>query len=563
MADAFRENGLVAADDALTALVEDPQRLHRARARFSESPPSYRSFVSHNSTRSQSPELQSDEQRRHEKRKWKLIRERRASFPSNQFKAQKSEEIDRLYQEDGSRTSRHPAGTDFYKLAEENVKKRWVEQGIWNEKWETKNVWRWKHEEPLDSEFESNKDKAARAETRLFCPPLEQRGSKPRRSKSAEELRTIEECRRIRELEREASRPYYQFAYQVSKERERIQEEMSLPETLNFSDLNQMHPNRQQAALQARAERGHTPTEPNVQNSIVSTPPDINTRAYERVKNTWVRRGIWNKKWGILPGMSWKHEQSIEEMLREEMGNDSVPPEVGAVEDRRGPSEVPCRPLFGAYPGEQVTSSFSCSVFNNIHEPATLRAGAERIACPLPAAADGHIDDPLQEACPGSDPVRLSNGDPSLPSIASCSERYQAKRREAGRSVLLSGARRGEREVSVEAGLAPELPRTALGPAVRPSKISKAYRRNRTSPRRQPDGSEMTEVLKLVSVSDIASDPLVDSSVQPRRSRRLQEARRITDADSSVGRISTSSPKSAKPHGVVQRRSRTIRQRTG
>jgi hypothetical protein len=40
---------------------------------------------------------------------------------------------------------------------------------------------------------------------------------------------------------------------------------------------------------------------------------DINTRAYENVKNTWTKRGIWNRRWGILPGMSWKHEEPLEE----------------------------------------------------------------------------------------------------------------------------------------------------------------------------------------------------------------------------------------------------------
>lgn len=35
---------------------------------------------------------------------------------------------------------------------------------------------------------------------------------------------------------------------------------------------------------------------------------DVNTRAYDTVKNTWVERGFWNQNWGILPGMCWKHE---------------------------------------------------------------------------------------------------------------------------------------------------------------------------------------------------------------------------------------------------------------
>ena len=50
---------------------------------------------------------------------------------------------------------------------------------------------------------------------------------------------------------------------------------------------------------------------------------DINTTAYENVKNTWTKRGIWNKRWGILPGMSWKHEEPLEKEAAD--GPTSVP----------------------------------------------------------------------------------------------------------------------------------------------------------------------------------------------------------------------------------------------
>lgn len=52
---------------------------------------------------------------------------------------------------------------------------------------------------------------------------------------------------------------------------------------------------------------------------VMSTPHDINTTAYERLKSAWTKRGIWNNKWGVLPGMSWKHEEPFEEMLRERL----------------------------------------------------------------------------------------------------------------------------------------------------------------------------------------------------------------------------------------------------
>ena len=89
--------------------------------------------------------------------------------------------------------------------------------------------------------------------------------------------RQIAERRAAREREREASRPFYQFINQVSKERDRIQ------------DLSRV------GELSAAASA------------------DINTKAYENVRNTWMKRGIWNKNWGLLPGMSWKHDERLEE----------------------------------------------------------------------------------------------------------------------------------------------------------------------------------------------------------------------------------------------------------
>ncbi|KJK93785.1 hypothetical protein H633G_02288 [Metarhizium anisopliae BRIP 53284] len=557
MADPFRGDGLFTAVNALAALVQDPERLDRARARFSESPPSYRSCLSHNSTLSQSPNPPSDEEQRRSDLKWKLILEHRASFPSEQLLAQEHEEIGRLIKltDDPIRRRRIPVGTNYHKLAEENVMKRWVEQGIWNEEWKPRSVWRWKHEEPLDPKFESNKDKTAGTESRLFGPPPEEIESPPRPQQGVQGMPMTEERPRIREREREASRPYHQFVYQVSKERELILDEMNPPEAADFSYPNQWSPVLHPAALHGEAGRQRTPTEPNLEYSVST--PDINTTAYERVKNTWVRRGIWNKKWGILPGMSWKHEQPLEEMLREELGDDPVPHEGGAVEDRHEPSETPRRPLFGAYPDEQV-ASFSSPLFDDsTHQPVRVDAGPNRIASPFPVAANGdHVlgqpEEPLQEACSGGDPAVLPNGETAQSSAASSPDRDRVNNREAGRSILLSGGRRGEREGSVGAGLAPEIPRTALGPD-RASKVSKARRRNRTCTRRRLDGSEETRVQTPIPVPDTASAPVVDSSVRPRRSRRLQEAKRKADADSSAGGIRNSSPKSAKPRGWLVR----------
>ena len=108
---------------------------------------------------------------------------------------------------------------------------------------------------------------------------------KPRQPKSDDEKRRIAERRVVRERECEASHPYHHFVYQISKERERIQDKSANGEGAGAAD--------------------------------------INTTAYENVKNTWTKRGIWNKRWGILPGMSWKHEEPLEKEAAD--GPTSVP----------------------------------------------------------------------------------------------------------------------------------------------------------------------------------------------------------------------------------------------
>lgn len=163
----------------------------------------------------------------------------------------------------------------------ESVKNCWIEQGIWKNEWndEYQPYGPWKHEEPLEFESESHSEAESSVPISVFGPPQRKR----RQPKSIEEIGRMAERRVVREREREASRPYHQFIYQVSKERERIE---------------------------------------NKSTSIEGTwTANINTTAYESIKNTWIKREIWNPRWGILPGMSWKHEEPLEE----EADKDPVP----------------------------------------------------------------------------------------------------------------------------------------------------------------------------------------------------------------------------------------------
>jgi hypothetical protein len=184
-------------------------------------------------------------------------------------------------------------------MAQENVKKRWVEQGIWNDKWDQFAAGRWKHEEPLESELSTPSAAESSPPVLLFS---KQRQPKPRRPKSEDDERQIIKRQVVRAREREASRPYHQFIYQISRERERIQDELRVGRSAPVSIA------------------------------------DINSRAYENVKNTWTKRGIWNNRWGILPGMSWKHEEPLEEDT-----TDDPAPQANPVEN--GNHEAPIMPM--------------------------------------------------------------------------------------------------------------------------------------------------------------------------------------------------------------------------
>jgi hypothetical protein len=192
-----------------------------------------------------------------------------ASKPYKQFEHQIEEERRQIWNADLSTSwiKINPGDSTFQEEASETVKKRWVEQGIWNDKWNQFASGQWKHKEPLELEPESETDSEAGFPAPLFSFSSKELYLKPRQPKSDEEKRRIVEQRVVQECEHEASCPYHQFVYQISKEHKRIQDESTSREGAGVSIA------------------------------------DINTKAYKNVKNTWTKQGIWNRRWGILPGM--------------------------------------------------------------------------------------------------------------------------------------------------------------------------------------------------------------------------------------------------------------------
>lgn len=166
-------------------------------------------------------------------------------------------------------------GPTLIKLRIKTLRNRQTKQGIQNNKQNKLAARRWKYKEPLELETESKTDIGAGFSPPLFSFSLKESHPKLRRLKSNKEKRQITEWRTVREHKREASRPYYQFIYQISKERQRIQDKSTSREGTSIGI------------------------------------PDINTTAYENIKNTWTKRGIQNRRQGILPRMSWKHEEPL------------------------------------------------------------------------------------------------------------------------------------------------------------------------------------------------------------------------------------------------------------
>ncbi|KAM0440936.1 hypothetical protein ACHAPT_000239 [Fusarium lateritium] len=218
-----------------------------------------------------------------------LFRPTGMSRPLPQFKSQVARECERLiHQLAGKRYGRKQTlpwncWMDVYANAENNVRSRWVEQGIWGYNWgdawpdfrspmklgefmrgegpafgcayeyimgkTTTVTTRWAHEEPVSPQVLGN-------DIRCHQWRLEQL---KQIFEAAPEVRIME-----------ASRPNHQFEYQLSNEYEWIKDELDFREPGHDHDLGRL--------------------------------------ARYSLRENWIRDGIWNPAWGVLPGSAWEHE---------------------------------------------------------------------------------------------------------------------------------------------------------------------------------------------------------------------------------------------------------------
>ncbi|KAL9009236.1 MAG: hypothetical protein Q9173_005715 [Seirophora scorigena] len=274
MTETFAGSSFSRAEKTLARLADDPDRLDRARRRFSASPPSFTFSKGPDSTLTNSPGAEVGPHVSGVTQKDILEERRMLSRPRPQFDAQHFAEQARLIEHGNKGVHLVAFGTDYDDHSYALVKRRWQEQGIWSHEWDCKAGsyrfgHKWMHEEPSPPDAESEPTIDAEKEHSchlLGVPPP------PERRKSEE----TSEQREIKHQKPESSRPIHQFLWQITHERDRISGEPTVGKVAALADL------------------------------------DINTKAYENVKEWWLACHIWDNKWGILPGMTWKHERPLE-----------------------------------------------------------------------------------------------------------------------------------------------------------------------------------------------------------------------------------------------------------
>ncbi|KID76049.1 uncharacterized protein G6M90_00g078890 [Metarhizium brunneum] len=299
--------------EALQRLQNDPQQLaHEREGRYDDPPPPYPESGETTQPPTPGPPVVDETYQRELRRK-----ARYKATPVNQFNSQANRELERLvHQLSEKRFGRRQTlpwdgSSDLRANSENNVRSRWVEQGIWGNEWgpawpedshPMSKRWqqegdgpffgsyssstskslpgaRWGHEEPdPEPESESESEQERPPIFGIFGLGVGQ----PKRSKSPQRFRYIqtEQGQRLyipnpTVRNPEASRPYNQFLYQISKERDWIKDELDY--------------------------------------KALGTSVDIDTIVYQSVKDMWIEDGIWNPKWGELPGMTWIYEEPEEE----------------------------------------------------------------------------------------------------------------------------------------------------------------------------------------------------------------------------------------------------------
>ena len=258
-----RPSELVKSLEALAGLDEDD-----LGTRFSKPPPS---CISGTSTEYED----TTERPAHEEEQNRETTELGNSSVSSQFSLQTSDEEARILAARDEGLLDYPRGFKKKEAAQANVRLRWIEQGIWDQRWGEVVAGRtWKHENTLDFLPSNPVDVRSNAVAGIQShPPGEANGSD-----GTGKDRQLADQEAAQVHKRDTSRPCYQFVYQYCKEREWIR--MGLINNVNHPDLSE-------------CAQDH----------------DLDAMAYQNVRGRWIREGVWDVGWSYLPGLSWRHEK--------------------------------------------------------------------------------------------------------------------------------------------------------------------------------------------------------------------------------------------------------------
>ncbi|KAK8076637.1 hypothetical protein PG994_003909 [Apiospora phragmitis] len=167
------------------------------------------------------------------------------------------------------------------------VKKDWVQQGLWQPSFEGLVRQRyfavgvWKHQEPLALVDDDGVD-------------LERYPN------------TYARLRR----HRDASRPCYQFRWQVDKVRDRL-----LDQWWHSVVVADEEKKKEKEKEKEKKERAHATTTTTTTAKVMMPSAKVDSEAYWEVRQAWEKRRIWDNEWEVLPGQHWRHERPLEELL--------------------------------------------------------------------------------------------------------------------------------------------------------------------------------------------------------------------------------------------------------
>lgn len=283
-----RQGGMPQVIAALQQLQNDEDRLAQERRQRYESPPPYSETGETTDSLGGSPPTYDAEVSED------YINERFEEFerqfygakstPYVQFRAQADRESDRLAGDDyWLQTLGYDYSLDLRANAENNVRNRWIKQGIWADVWgpawpkgSKACVMLGRGDGPFSHTYRKNMTDACInvwghhivANPEPAQAPAQRPNIWPTtQSPSATIIRPV---KTPKVLDPEASRPCHQFNFQVAREREWLTPEGSV---------------------------------------------DLDALAYEIVKNNWKEDGIWDETWGETPGHLWSHERTVSEEL--------------------------------------------------------------------------------------------------------------------------------------------------------------------------------------------------------------------------------------------------------